>query len=313
MVGDPFRDEHAALIERIARLEDDLATARGGGAKHEDIARELDELTKRVAVALERADSDRNALHDVSQALERVRHKVAPRAEAPSAASDEPKGPGTQTSPRVLWIAVAAVALGSMLVPLVLLSRPAPPTPPVVETPATLDPSAVIEEARKRALDKGLPTTGQLVRIKVRYTSSDGLVHLHEPTYEASVELVFATPVEAPKASPSAPLGVPAAATLENQTEITVVFDRGGVRVTDTSTFFRDRTVPNPRCRVADIWKVALAHGAPAHAVATVTYEDSFIASGLYLEQKPHWQFEIAETNYKYDVSDTDCTLMPHG
>jgi hypothetical protein len=304
-MGEPFRDEHTALLERIARLEDDLATERGDGAKHDDLARELDELTKRVARALERTNTDREALADVSQALDRVRRKVAPAAEAPSAPSEEPRTPNTAASSRTLSLVIVGVFA---LVAVVFFSR-RKQSPPAIETPATLDATAVVEEARKYAIDQGLPATGRLVRIKAQYASSDGLVHLREPTYEASVELVFVAPLESPRAASPAPLGA-RSDLFEIQTESSVVFARSGVRVTGTQSV-GDVSVPNPRCTVADVWKAARAEGAPANAVATLTYEEGVvITANASVDRAPHWHFEIASTRYTYDISDSDCTVI---
>jgi hypothetical protein len=309
-MGEPFRDEHTALLQRVARLEEDLDAARGGDAKHDGLAKELDELTKRVAVALERADADRTALADVSQALERIRRTVAPadapKPEAPSA----PPGPKEQQRARLGWLLIVGAVGVLAVLGLVLVGRPVS-SPALDETPKTLDPSAVLDEARKQAIATGLPATGELVRINARYASSDGLVHLREPTYEASLEFVFAAPpAEAPKASSSAPLGVPPPGMFESQKQIRVLFDRTGVHATDASTFMHDPTVPNPHCTVAAVWKAALAQGAPGTAVATINYENDLVARNLRLQRTPHWTFEIAQTSFKYDISDADCTVI---
>ncbi len=304
-----FRDEYAALLDRLARLEEDLATARPRGGNPSALARELDELMARVAEATARADADRRALADVSAAIERMRKTVAPASMAP------PETPAAAVPPRsrATWLVGISVVVCAAFAYWAVVSSlaPAPDRAPP-RMPDTLNPSTLIEQARRNALDAGLPSNGQLTGLHVRYASSDGSIHIQDPRYRASVEFQFATPpppLVVP--DPSAPLGAPGRDPQQRGpgSIVTVTFDGEGVHSFKNELMPAvDPSLPNPHCSTADVWKAAMAAGAPSDAVAALTYEEAY--SGIQLEQVPRWHFAIASTHFDYSVSDVDCKVV---
>ena len=203
-----FRDEHTALLERIARLEEDLA-ARGGVVDQAAIARELEELSKRVADATSRVDADRKAPARSEPPLLYLRRIVAPPEPSQPAAPTEPVvEPSKPKSKPGLLVVVMVSALLFVIGFVVWVTQKIPPvvtSPHVV--PATLDPSALLADARAHA-ESGI-SNPELTRIRVVYATSDGLIHPHEASYSASAEFDFASPPPAAEPAPSsAPLGV---------------------------------------------------------------------------------------------------------
>ena len=293
-----FRDEHTALLERLARLEEDLADAKRRGADSTAIVRELDELAARVSEATARARADHDALAEIGSSIDRMRRAVAP-AEAP-APPPSAKAPAPDGSP-VGWVAAGAVVVVLVIIGYLASAKSPPPPPAPAAVPDTLDPTAELARARASALDAGLPQNGALTSIKVQYASSDGLVHLHDPHYSASVEYDFSTP-RAPLTppDPSAPLGAPAheaRRSLDFGETVAVTFDGSGVHTSPSVMFVFGNTGSDPHCSVADVWKAAIGAGAPRDAVASLTYE------------RANWHFAIASTRYEYDVSDADCRV----
>jgi hypothetical protein len=65
---------------------------------------------------------------------------------------------------------------------------------------------------------------------------------------------------------------------------------------------FAEPSVPNPHCTIADVWKAAIGAGAPASAVATITYQRPLLTRGP-------WHFAIVGTKHEYDITHTDCTI----
>ena len=310
-----FRDEHAALLERVAHLEEDLAAARAGDTNRDALASELGALTERVEAAMARADGDRRALAEVRGALERIRSSMglAPRPAPPSAAAPAPTQVGTREGAAqpsrgwVLLLIAVVVAASVVLVLLYLPSSTAVTSPPA--PPETLDPSALLAPARQQAEAQGLPPGGQLVRIRGTLVASDGLLHTREKSYSASAQYVFAPPSPPPAPAPSAPLGVPPP--FQFQTTFTVTVDAAGTRASrDTLSMFHETAVPNPHCTFADVWAAARGAGAPEGAVAIIEYSWDMVVSTAEIGSRPRWHFTIESTAFAYDISDVDCSVI---
>jgi hypothetical protein len=310
-----FRDEHTALLERVARLEEELADARRRGADSSTIMRELDELAVRVSEATERARADRDALAEISTAIERMRNAVAPEKRAPepaAAPTPEPAAARSSEASRAAWVVGAVVVVAAIAI--YFASRG--PAPAAVEpVPDTYDPSAELARARASALDAGLPSNGTLVSIKIDYATSDGLIHVHDTHYEARAELEFASP-PAPviPPDPSAPLGAPrhdpGRSFDFDRSFVTVTLDHNGVTALKNAFggAIGSDPIPDPHCTVAQVWSAAIAAGAPPSAVASLTYEQRF--AGTTLARAPRWHFTIRSTSFEYDVSEPDCRVV---
>lgn len=85
-----FRDDREALLSRVAALEGELATERGGAQTQQALAAELDTLRAQVRAATGELEQDRAALLEVGAALDRLRARVAPAATPAPAPALEP-------------------------------------------------------------------------------------------------------------------------------------------------------------------------------------------------------------------------------
>jgi hypothetical protein len=183
---------------------------------------------------------------------------------------------------------------------------------PKVTKPA--DPTS-LAEARLHASRAGLPTSGQLLTMKAWYVSPDGMLH-SSPAYSPRVEFVFAAPPEPASSASRAPrpIGAPADPMEMFQKEYAVTLTPSEARVAQAPMIRLHGPVPDPHCRLTDVWKAAQTAGAPAEAVAIIEYGEGMVDSRAMrgdLSRVPRWHFEIAKTPpFEVDVSDRDCTVM---
>jgi hypothetical protein len=75
------------------------------------------------------------------------------------------------------------------------------------------------------------------------------------------------------------------------------------MHVERTLTLLGGDPVPLPTCTPADVWRVALAAGAPRDAVAQLRYGRTMVSR----ERGPTWQLTIPETEVDVLVSDPGC------
>jgi hypothetical protein len=169
------------------------------------------------------------------------------------------------------------------------LDPPTPgPTTPGPKTPApppfadihAVDPSALIENARARA-----PRGSKLTRLRAHFAGSNGLVDLAAPGYKANLRYTFSLPPIPAKQAPNAPLGV---VTPAKYFPDTIVFYEGpDVNVgTDELGDMGAHATSEPKCTIAQVWAAAVAAGAPANAVADVTFPAEMSGGG-------RWNFYI--------------------
>ena len=80
--------------------------------------------------------------------------------------------------------------------------------------------------------------------------------------------------------------------------------NRGMDRDTDDPVSnMSEKEVPDPKCSFADLWKTAIAKGAPQGAVASITYKADSST------EKPAYEFVVRDT--KVDLNfDADCKLI---
>lgn len=298
-----FRDEQVALIERVARLEDELREARGEKADHARVIEELRELTDRIERAKTRGDADRTELDDLSAAVARIRERLGePEAPAPARVEQEPKGDAR--------LVLACIAAAVVIVSVIVFASNRETTPKVTKPN---DPTSVVE-ARAEAAKAGLPASGKLLKMKAWYVSPDGQLHTN-PTYSPYVEYVFAAPPElTPTTSAARPIGAPADPSTMLQNEYTVTLSPSETRVEQSLNLRMNPPVPDPHCRLADVWKAAQKAGAPAEAVAIIEYVEGIVQSHAMrgaLARVPRWHFNIASTPpFDVDISDQDCTVI---
>jgi hypothetical protein len=271
---DPFRDDRTTLLARITRLEAELSAVRDADER-EKLSRDLAALARRVADA-----------------------SVAPA----------PFQPWRAGALGVALVVVAA-AVGFTVsrkhdvafVPGAAVGADVPGFPHDVE------PAGVLPIARANS---GLGPSARLTQIAVSYVRSTGLVDLRAATYQGSVVYSFAEPPP-PAAAPaaSAPLGAPPPLRpLGHSASVEV--DALGVHGAPLALSWTEEGVADPRCSVADVWRAAIAAGAPADAVAVVHYGKGFDVRTGAIHEIAQWTLEITGTSYRYEIDDATCAVM---
>ena len=173
--------------------------------------------------------------------------------------------------------------------------------------PHDVDPGALLPLARARS---GLGPTARLTQISVSYARSTGLVDLRAATYEGWIVYSFAEPgpPSAPAAA-SAPLGAPPPPRpLGHSASVEVNSD--GIHDAPLALAWTEEGVADPRCSVADVWRAAIAAGAPADAVAVLHYGKGFDARDGSIHELAEWTLEITGTTYRYPIDDATCSVM---
>ena len=300
-----FRDEHAALLERVALLEQELAGARAGGSDA-SLAREVRELAERVKQATAQVDADRAALREIDAALERLQAYVG---EPPKPTQERQEGGDAATHVRMI-VTLCVLAVGFVpLIWFVLHQASSPAVTPARSAPAKLDATALLPVARAKATAAGLAADGKLAKISAFYVGSDGLAR-SGPSFSGRIEYEFFAAPDPPVPSPSVPLGAPRAAPTMYQ-HFTVAFnegDEGRVEQTLVPILFQE-AVPDPKCTLANVWAAAREAGAPPDAVAVIEYQQATVPTPGKARQ-PQWTFEIRTTAIKLTISDEDCSVV---
>ncbi len=170
-----------------------------------------------------------------------------------------------------------------------------------------VDPTALIAAARARA-----PKGSKLTYLRAHFVGANGLVDLTARSYKASIVYAFSLPPIPAKQKPGAPVGVVTPAQYFPDT--IVRFEGADVTVTtDTIPLsMHAKADSEPRCSLAQVWAGARAAGAPANAVAEVSFP-----AGMSRERQ--WNFHIAGTGangapvFAANIDDATCrqTLDP--
>ena len=313
----PFRDEQVALLERVARLEDELIEAHGTRADQAKVVEELHDLTRRIEAAKTRGNADRTELDALSAAVDRIRTNLD-GGDAPAPAPDSPSEKEEKAAPSPLLsfglLAGSALLIGGLVF---LLRREAEP-----EVTKPTDPTS-LAEARVHASKAGHPASKRgdsdsgklLVTMKAWYVSSDGMLHSNA-AYSPRVDFVFATK-SAPEPAPSVPrpIGAPVPLTTMFRDEYTVSMSPSDVRAEKrTSMFSMQEAIADPHCRLADVWEAARGAGAPVEAVAVIEYAEGLVSQRTKrgeVSRVPRWHFEISSTPpFSVDISDSDCSVL---
>jgi len=175
---------------------------------------------------------------------------------------------------------------------------------PVEGDPANFDPIARFDSLQAFAGEGA-----QLVRFDANFVRSDGTLDL-TAAYAPYVIAEFVIAVDAPT---DVPIGAGGGGTWYRTVRIDAYQPNQARRVTGSGGSYsyinegmtRDVNTPSvmtptvlspPRCSLATLWQVAVAQGAPADAVATITYA----AEG--------YAFAIRETNLQFAFG-PDCAL----
>jgi serine/threonine-protein kinase len=142
-----------------------------------------------------------------------------------------------------------------------------------------------VREARREVAD------AELFRIDMDGVGPDGFANLTYPSLASdhgSVDFRFFSPSRS-KRDPSLPLGVKQK---DWKCEFRIETEPDGIalRPLDGWECTGNKAVPAPRCTPADLWKRALAKGAPSNAVASLGYRSN---------GRPVWYFDIGEPGAK--------------
>jgi len=157
--------------------------------------------------------------------------------------------------------------------------------------PRRVDVSAFIRYAIAEA--KKADPEAVLFRISIDGVAADGFANLELPSVASdtgSIELRFFSPSRA-KPDPRTPIGVRSKQQLA--CEFRIEAEPDGVELREIGAAFgtcdKNIPIPAPRCSIADIWKKAIAKGAPAaNAVANISYYASGVGS-----RSAFWWFDI--------------------
>ncbi len=126
----------------------------------------------------------------------------------------------------------------------------------------------------------------KLTRVGVTGVTPDGFADLSLPTLASShgdIDIRFLSPGAA-KPDPNTPVGLP----VKRLCEFRIMGSMDGVEISPMfKTNCKTKTVPVPRCGYVQLWKAARAQGAPAKAVANISY---YRAS---MHPTPKWFFDI--------------------
>ncbi|GIK28064.1 MAG: hypothetical protein J5J04_04395 [Anaerolineae bacterium] len=178
---------------------------------------------------------------------------------------------------------------------------------------ANFDPIATYNELAAYA--QGDAETVGLIMLRAYYVRRDGTLDLTAENYMPRVDLEFVIPVPRPAEAP--PVGAGGSADDRYEQKVTVSAWRpgqirhvtrtgGGVstsysykhlgleREVDEPRKATTETIPAPTCSFKQLWDVAVERGAPADAVAIITYDDD------------GYEFNIGDVNVFLNF-DTDC------
>jgi serine/threonine protein kinase len=132
---------------------------------------------------------------------------------------------------------------------------------------------------------KAMPDA-QLTRIEANGVTPDGFADLTLPTLASShgdIELRFISP-SAAKPDPKTPVGVPQ----QRLCEFRISGSPDGIEISPMfKSSCKEKAVPVPTCSYPALWKAGSAQGAPANAVANISY---YQAS---MHGTPKWFFAI--------------------
>lgn len=206
-----------------------------------------------------------------------------------------------RTGAALLGCVIAVVILAAIVVPVGLFVV-APllgvnvfgeDTREVPGDPSAFDPILHYDELTAYA--QGEAESVGLVELEAYYVRRDGTLDLTAENYMPRVELEFVIPVPRPADAPPIGAGGSADDRYEQQVTIsawrpgqmrTVTRTGGGVSTTYTYKHLglaRDvddprkataETIPAPTCTFKQLWDVAVERGAPAEAVAIITYNE---------------------------------------
>ncbi|HZS36028.1 MAG TPA: hypothetical protein VFF06_04340, partial [Polyangia bacterium] len=269
-----YRDDLEAALERADDLERDLERERGAHARDEEKIKELERQL---------AEARKQAAH------------AKTKKEQPAKAS--PQDEAAKSGKRnMLWMVAGASALIVLLMylgftmyggaprkPAVPSSLPLMPRPPSASPsdPDQFDVTAgyftALDLARKELPD------AELTMLKAEFVDERGMAHLN---YDGRARYNFRSPSRAAAPEPPAnvPLGVPHPSTRPFCT-VTLRARKGDpLRLLKGTDGEQDcgKSIPAPRCTVAEVWAEARKHGAPAGALASVTLDDDGWWIGIY-------------------------------
>lgn len=313
-----YRDDHEAALARVDALQQELEREQGDDAERDrriaELERELGEARKK----LERAE----------QVLADVKRETPEPEPKPELASSEPtqsdlrrsslRPPELAPEPAAPESPLAKRPWAIMVVPLVFLlviiaivasqsseskskspREPTKPQPPVVRaTPDEI--SGYLVDARERA--RGKLSGSVLVAINAEGVARDGTLH---PSYgKVTFEFERADPPERYQPDSETPIGAPHR---EPSPYPTIQcrnfeYDARGYREGVLEDFcvgtgYEARSEQDPVCTMRAVWDMAIAGGAPANAIAAITFD------GM-------WHFVIDDPRASYRNNFTDsCQL----
>ena len=270
--------------------------------KQDELRKELAALAERVAAATSKLDEERDGLSDLAARIDGLRGKTAPAA--------PPAEPPARRFV-VIGLIAAACAIALLVVYFAGRTQTEPEIAPAIPgAPHAVDAMALLAEARRLAGERK-----ELVSIQASYVKSDGLLDLEGPGYAGSVIYTFVDPTPPdPPADPSLPLGAPKPSS-PPPTQTRVILNHSGFQV-DHAFFGPGQSIPEPHCSIRDVWRAAIAAGAPSEAVAIITYRhDTSLAmtpdGKLDRRDGPIWQFRIQGTNHDHDIDPATCRVIP--
>ncbi|MBW2453469.1 MAG: hypothetical protein JRI68_03115 [Deltaproteobacteria bacterium] len=336
-----YRDDRSALKQRLEELEEELAELRDDG-KREQVQAQLEALTKRVAEATAQLDEERGALEEVTAALGDLRKAAGldqpPKKRAVQPAASQPGQPvvpagdggkvATQRQVNTILVVFGVAVLLILVIVAVLvggdaaspiMQRGEPESDELASVPGAphaVDPVAVLPLARSQA-----KVQGELVRIVALRVGDNGLVDLDAPSYQGWISYTFQETTPAPAPDPSVPVGVLRPAEPSTR-EARVRLDKSGIRGAAPTSYpaalARLRSVDGPTCTPARVWQAARKAGAPAGAVATLTYRaatSTDLRAGKSdpprVAGEPVWELKIEGTSFKLLVADKSCDALP--
>lgn len=192
-------------------------------------------------------------------------------------------------------------------------AKPAqPPTP--VEPPKPFEIGRLATPARNTVVESIVANVREvaaatapelgLLRIKSSYVRSDGTL---DPTYgELEIEFVVLEGADGVIDDPNRPTGAPLpdVKPVERRRERcpTIRLVRGRWSVTEL-TCYEKKVLSGPRCTVAEIWKRAIANGAPPNAVAVIQMDARYT-----------WTFKVTDKVRGVDIDrayDDNCEPAP--
>ncbi len=158
-----------------------------------------------------------------------------------------------------------------------------------------VDVSAFLPVARSRA-----PQGSSFSKLRVHLVGASGVVDLGAPSYKASVMVRFRLPPVPAVQKPGAPPGVMVPAKYFPDTVIRL---EGSVQTTSQDPFggMGMGAKAEPHCTVKEVWRGAIAAGAPADAVADVTFPSDLRPTA--------WNFYVDGAKFNVLVDDATCAV----